>query len=71
MFSSDIVVVRNNSELASQPLKGLKNELYSKRSEMMFPEICEKEKEYTIVRIKLSYQIAIDSYYEWETCYLV
>ena len=55
MSSSDIVVVRNNSELASQPLKGLKNEVYSIRSEMMFPEIGEKEREYTIEHIDLSY----------------
>jgi hypothetical protein len=64
MSSSDSVDESNNSELASQPLKGLKNEVYSIRSEMMFPEIFEKEKEYTIERIRLSYWIAIDSCYE-------
>ncbi len=43
MTSSDIVDVSNNSERASQPLKGLKKEGYSIMSEMMFPEIVEKE----------------------------
>ena len=64
MSSSDIVDGSNNSELASPPLMVLKNEVYSIRNEMMFPEIFEKEKEYTIDRIKLSYWIAADSYYE-------
>ena len=64
MFSSDIVDGSNNSEQASQLLKGLTNEAYSIMIEMMFPEIFEKEKEYTIVRIRLSYWIAIDSCYE-------
>ena len=64
MSSSDSVVESNNSELVSRPLKGLKNEVYSIRSEMMFPEICEKEKECTIDRITWSYWIAIDSCYE-------
>ncbi len=52
MSSSDSVVESNNSELVSRPLKGLKNEGYSIMSEMMFPEIVEKEKEYTIDRIR-------------------
>ncbi len=42
MSSSEVLVGSNNSELASQPLKGLENEGYSIRSEMMFPEIVEK-----------------------------
>jgi len=64
MSSSDSVVESNNSELVSRPLKGLKNEVYSIRSEMMFPAIGEKEKECTIDRITWSYWIAIDSCYE-------
>ncbi len=62
--SRDIVVASNNYVQASPPLKELKIEAYSRRIEMMFPEIFEKEKEYTIDRIMLSYWIAIDSYYE-------
>ncbi len=52
MSSSDSVVGSNNAELASQPLKGLKIEAYPIMSEMMFPEIAKKEKEYTIDRIR-------------------
>ena len=42
MSSSDSVVGSNNAEQASRLLKGLKNEGYSIRIEMMFPEIVEK-----------------------------
>ena len=71
MSSREIVDGSNKSEEASRPLKGLKIEAYSIMSEMMFPEIAKKEREYTIDRIRLSYWIAIDSCYERETCYLV
>ena len=65
--SNKIVVENSQFEHANLLSMELETLTYSRTNEMMFHEIGEKEREYTIEHIDLSYQIAIGSDQEIET----